>query len=134
MPFDQDLADRIVEAHLPRGWTLCQWDREDGLADFSRRLICCPVVVNKDALGYFLHECGHALFAHRAADNTPHLPRHVEEYQAETYSWYTLRAWGMEPSRHYKWNSRVYVGEMILEDEALGRHIVPAIRKWAIFE
>ena len=132
-PTNQQIAD-IVKAYLPRRWRLDEWTREDAEADFLAKTIRCPDIVDKWTLGYFLHEAGHVLLRHRCEKTGQrHLPRHVEEHQAELFSWHTLQAWGMKPSSLYRWNSRVYVGSVILEDEALAVPVDPKIRAWARF-
>lgn len=125
----QEQIDTIVRLHKPRGWKLDAKGWRRGVASPATKTISCADLTTDYGLQSFLHECGHVHLGHFKFD--PPLPHHVEEYQAERYSWGVLDAWGFPHSESLKVWGRAYIRSWIKKDRAAGVPIDPKIEEWA---
>ena len=128
----------IMKAFKPKGWKIIEWGKHDGKACPILRTICVPKVINKWALGYYLHECGHVHLGHvllgnRNIQNPPgsYCKWHMFEAEAELFSFKALEACGFPPEEEYIQAAKDYVKTMIADDERFNRRIDPIVRVWA---
>lgn len=122
----------IVRMHKPRGWKVKQSRRAGGLADGETKTIHVSYLHSRDALYYFLHECGHVHLEHFR--HRQHIPNHVSEYEAEHYAIHTMRAWQIEPGAQLVAAARDYVAAFIRADREAGHEIDRKVERWAMRE
>lgn len=125
---DTDWPRQRLNHCLPPAWKLIQNKRlKNGWCDHARKTIRIPPVADLYALAVFLHEIGHATL-HKAERGI----RHVEEYEAERFSFYALRGFGYSVTRQILAEAKGNVRGRILEDERRKVCINPKIKKWSM--
>lgn len=128
----KDMADRCLAVAficLPEGWTFEYRRHLTGRCFYFRRHIAAPRPVTRRALQVWLHECGHAVLH---GPDKPRKPRHVEEFEAEKYSFDMMRKYGIAVPRKSVENAKAYVRYKIEQAVRRGvKEIDPKARSFA---
>lgn len=96
----------VVAKRLPRGYKLKErlpTDDLEGYASSEPKRIVCPPLIDRFALGVFLHEVGHVVLGHLRSDD---LPGWREEYEAEQWAMKAMRAEGFRVSDEFAGRAR----------------------------
>jgi hypothetical protein len=120
----------IVRRHKPRGWHLKfrpAGTKLWAMADFGLKTIFTVPVVDRDTLQIYLHEVGHVRYRHYPVAT----PAHVEEYEAERYSFAAMRHEGVPVPRKSLYRAKSNVRRRIKEDVKRGVRIDPKVKRWS---
>jgi hypothetical protein len=118
----------IASRHTPAD-VLVQYCRQENGGGLSwidgRKQIEVPRPTSPETLRTFLHEVAHVHLGHRA-ENKLIKPRHVEELEAELWSFRILRAEGLPVTCGMVDRALQNVRDRVEEDRAAGHSIDPA--------
>jgi hypothetical protein len=98
-----------------------------GCAWVASRKISVPRPVTRRALHIYLHEIAHIVLDHRNQK-----PRHVEEFEAETWAFAKMREHGVAVPRKSLTRAKAYVARKIRQAKRRGaKHIDPRAAAFA---
>jgi hypothetical protein len=119
----------IAMKYVPKGYTIEYRKSLSGRHYGRRMLIQAPRPVTAKSLYIFLHECAHAVLGH---GDDKHTPKHVKEYEAETWAHGKMAKHGIPVPAEYTKRAKRYVAWKIMQAERRGaKHIDADARAFA---
>ena len=107
--------EAIAKQETPDGITVEYRKQLSGRAWVSIKKVSVPRPRTRRALHIYLHEIAHIVLDHRRQK-----PRHVEEYEAETWAFETMRKHGISVPRKSLQRAKQYVARKIQQAKARG--------------
>lgn len=121
--------NELRKRYTPAGWAVQEWEKDGGLCNINTKIMKVPKLVTPEALQIFLHECGHVHLGHYTLRGAG--PLHVEEFEAERWSFEIMRQNGITVPRWVVVEGKVYVRTCIYKDRQKGIDIQKHVEKWA---
>lgn len=118
----------VAQACTPPGTEIHFRKALSGRAWTQPRRMDVPHPFTRRSLQVYLHECAHIWLGHDQKGK----PRHVEEMEAEQWSFAVMRAFGVAIPRRSRARAKAYVARKIMQAKRRGaKHIDPQAAKFA---
>jgi hypothetical protein len=122
----------IVKKHKPRGYRLLmrKLNATYGLAQFVRQITIDRELPEREALFYFLHECGHVNLRHLKVEQQ-FQPTWLMEYEADQYAIKAMKADGIPIPRRCISENKEVMRDYIKKAHDIGQMVDDAVLKYA---